>query len=125
MGDEGTVAHVSFLNLVTGLDAYQLCHQAIHDIRIVLGLISLGIGQESQVDEFLVSHIIQAKEVSTRFLDGVAIGLKGIGIGIGQELTGAMSQAFVQVGMEVVTAITILFDQSQCVGIDDKLLLEA
>ena len=91
MGDERTVAHVGFLNLVTGLDAYQLRHQAIHDIGIVLGLISLGIGQESQVDEFLVSHVIQSKEVCTRLLDGVAIGLEGIGIGVGQELTGAMS----------------------------------
>ena len=125
MGDEGTVAHVSFLDLMTRLDAYQLRHETIHDIRIILGLISLRIRQQSQVDKFLVSHVIQSKEVSTRLLDGIAISLERIRVCAGQELAGAMTQTLVEVRMEVITAIAILFDQSQCVGIDDKLLLEA
>ena len=91
MGNEGTIAHVGFLYLMTGLDAHQLRHQTVHDIGIIGGFVGFGIGQEAQVDEFLVSHVIQAKEVGTGFLNGIAIGLERIRVGTGQELSTTMS----------------------------------
>ena len=36
VGYQRTVAHVCLLNLVTWFDAYQLCHQTIHDIAVIL-----------------------------------------------------------------------------------------
>ena len=91
MGYECPITHVGFLYLMPRLDAYQLRHQAVHDIGIIGGLIGFGIGQKAQVDELLVGHVIQAKEVGTGFLNGIAIGLQGIRVGTGQELTGTMS----------------------------------
>ena len=124
MGYECPIAHVGFLNLMTGLDAHQLRHQTVHDIGIIGGLVGFCIGQEAQVDELWVSHVIQAKEVGTGFLNGISIGLERIRVGTGQELAGTMAQTLVQVGMQVVTAVTILLDEGQRLWIDDKLFLE-
>ena len=124
MGYERPIAHVGFLYLMTGLDAHQLRHQTVHDIGIIGGLVGFGIGQEAQVDELLVSHVIQAKEVGTGFLNGVAIGFQRIRVSTGQELSRTMAQTLVQVGMQVVTAVTIFFYQSQRLLVDDKLFLE-
>ena len=124
MGYQRPIAHVGFLYLMTGLDAHQLRHQTVHDIGIIGGLIGFGIGQEAQVDELLVGHVIQAKEVGTGFLNGVAIGLECIRVSTGQELTGTMAQTFMQICMQVVTTVAILLYQRQRLLVDDKLFLE-
>ena len=114
MGYQRTVAHVGLLYLATGFDADELRHQTVHDIAIVLCLVSLIIGQQSQLHELMVGNIIETKEVGTCLLDGIAISLQRIRISTWQQLSTTVSQTFVQVGMQVITHITITFYKREC-----------
>ena len=80
MGDERSVAHVGFLDVVAWFDAYELGHQAIHHIGVVLRLIGVGVGCESQFCELGVCHVVESKEVCASFLDSAAVGFQGVGV---------------------------------------------
>ena len=65
-------------------------------------LVGVGIGREAQFDEFGVGDVVEAEEVGAGFLDGGAVGLERVGIDAGEQASGAVSETFVQVGVEVV-----------------------
>ena len=109
MGDEGTVAHVCLLNLTARLDTDELSQQAVHHVAVVLRLICLPMRQQAQFHQLVVRHIVECKQVGTGFLYRVAIGFQGIGVCTRQQLSAAMSQAFVKVCVQVITDIPILF----------------
>ena len=124
-GDEGTVAHVGFLNLVTRLDAHQLGHQAVHQVGIELSLVGIGIRQKSQLNQFGVGYVIKAEQVSTGFLDGRAVSLQGIGVNTWKQLARTMAETFVQVGMKFVGQVGIFVDIIQFGLAINKLFVEA
>ena len=123
--DERTVAHVCFLDDMSGLDAHQLRHQTVHHIVIVLTLVSLLVGREPEFHELVIGQIIESEEVGTRLLYRAAIGFERVGRRAGQELTTAMTQTLMQIGMEIITEIAIFADQRACLLIDDKLLVHS
>ena len=55
MSDERAVAHVRLFQVVARLNADQLRHKSVHHIRIILRLVSICVGRESQLDQFGVS----------------------------------------------------------------------
>ena len=124
-GDECTVAHVSLLYLVAFLDTGGLSEQTVHQICIILCLVGFCVGKESQFHQLFIGHIIQAEKVGTCFLDGIAVSLEGIRVGSWQQLTAAVSQAFMQVGMLVVRKVGILLYHGESILVDDKLLVES
>ena len=58
VGYQCTIAHVGFLYVVSKLNANILGHHAIHDVGVVIRLISLFIRRQAQFHEFLVSYIV-------------------------------------------------------------------
>ena len=124
-GDEGTVAHVRFLDDMSGLDAHQLRHQTVHHIVIVLTLVSLLVRRQPKLHELVIGQIIESEEVGTCLLYRAAIGFERVGRRAGQELTTAMTQTLMQIGMEIITEIAIFADQRTCLLIDDKLLIHS
>ena len=56
--DEGTITHVSFLEDVPWANTYKLRDKPIEQVAIVASLVRLRIGQESQLYETLISHIV-------------------------------------------------------------------
>ena len=125
MGDEGTVAHVGLLYLVTRFYARQLRHQTVHHVCIILGLVGLEVGRQPQFHKLWVGHVIKSEEVGTRFFDGVAIGLQRLWVCARQELSATVSEALMQIGMQVVAHIAVLTDKGKGFLVDDKFLLEA
>ena len=47
LGDEFAVAHVCFFYILAGLDAHQLSHHTVEDIFVVLGLVSVGVVEQT------------------------------------------------------------------------------
>ena len=91
MGYQGTVTHVRLLQLVTWGDTYQLRHQAVHHIGIILRLIRLFIRHQAQLYQFLVGNIVQSEQVGSRLLYRTAVGLQRIGINAWQQLSATMT----------------------------------
>lgn len=123
MGDEGTVAHVSFFDVVAGLDAYELRECTVLDVGVVGRLVSIGIRCESEFGELGISQIVEGKEVGAAFLDGGAVGLERIGVGAGQELSAAVTETLVEVSVEVVATIAVLQNELTRGLVDDELLV--
>ena len=124
MGYQGTIAHVGFLNLSAWLDTNQLSHQAIHDVAVILRLICLCIRHKTKVDQFLIGNIVESKEVGTCLLNRIAIRLQRIRVSAWQELSTAMSQAFMQISMQVIAHITIFINKVQRRLINHELLFK-
>ena len=124
-GNEGTVSHVRLLYLVTLLDSDSLGEQTVHQITVILRLVSFIIRSQPQLNQLMVSHIVQTEEIGSRLLYRVAIRLQGIRIGARKKLTAAMSQTLVKIGMQVVGDISILIQQRHSLLIDDKLISES
>ena len=61
MGDESTVAHVSFFDVVAGLDAYELRECTVLDVGVVGCLVSIGIRREPQLGELGIGQIVEGK----------------------------------------------------------------
>ena len=110
-GDELTVTHVGLLYGSTRLDAHELCHQTIHHLSVVLSLVCLGIGEQSQFHHLGVAQVVESEEVGTGLLDGRAVSLQRIGVYTGEQFARAVAQALVQVGMEVAGEGIVLFEQ--------------
>ena len=124
MGDEGTIAHVGFLNLTTWGDTDELGHQTIHHIGIILRLIGFLIRSQPQFHQFPVCDIVQSEEVGPRLLYRISVSLEGIRIYARQELSATMSQTLVEVGMQVVTDIPVFLDHPECLRINHELFLK-
>ena len=124
MGDEGAVAHVSLFYLVARRDANELRHQTVHHVRVVLCLVSLAVGQQSQFHKLRVGHVVESEEVGSCLLDGVAVSLQRVGIDTRQQLSATVSETLMKVGMKVVARITITLYQRECFLVNDKLFLE-
>ena len=114
-----------FLNLVARLDAYQLGHQAVHQVGIELGLVGIGIWQKSQLDQLGIGYIVEAEQVSTGLLDSRTISLQGIGVNAREQLARTVTEAFVQIGMKLVGQVGILVDIVQFGLAINKLFVEA
>ena len=54
-----------FLDVLTGNDASELCHQAVHHVAVIFGFVGFGIGEKSQFDEFGIGQEIEREEVGT------------------------------------------------------------
>ena len=68
---------------------------------------SVHVRSESKFYEFGICQIVEREEVGAGFFDGGTIGFQGVGVGAGKELSAAVSQTFVEVGVEVVAAVAI------------------
>ena len=110
-GDELAVTHVGLLYGSTRLDAYELCHQSVHHLSVVLSLVGLGVGEQSQFHHLGVAQVVESEEVGTGLLDGRAVSLQRIGVYTGEQFARAVAQALVQVGMEVAGESIVLFEQ--------------
>ena len=125
VGNECTITHVGFLYLIARLNAHELGHQSIEHIRVVLRLISLVIRQQSQFHELLVGDVVKPEQVGTGFFDGVSIGLQGIRTYAWQKLSATMTEAFVEVGMQIVAVVAIGTDHRACGIVDNEFFHEA
>ena len=122
VGDEGAVAHVGLLNVVAGLDAHELGDEAVLHIGVELCLVGLHIGCEAEFAELGVGHVVEAEEVGAGLLNGGAVGLQRVGVGAGEEFAGAVAEAFVEVGVEVVGEVAVLADEGEGGVVDGELL---
>ena len=109
--DKLTVAHVAFFNILTRLDAVQLSHQTIHHLLVVASLISLGIGNDTQLYQLGIGHVIESKKVGASLFESRTVSLQSVGVDTGEQLARAVSQALMQVGVQVTCNTTILFEQ--------------
>ena len=88
-------------------------------------LVRLTIRQKSEFHQFLIGNIIQSEEVSSSFLDGIAVGLQRVWVRARQELSASVSQTLMQVCMQVITQVAILFNHRQRLLVNDKFFFEA
>ena len=124
MGDEGTITHVSLLYLMSWCDTYQLGHQTVHHIGVILRFICFLIRRQTQFHQFVIRYIIKSEQVGTGFLNRVAISLQAIRIHPRQQLSATVTQTFVKVSMQVIADVAIFLYRVKCDLIDHELLLE-
>ena len=124
-GDEGAVAHVGLFDGIAQVDAHQLRHQTIKHIAVVLAFVGFEVRRQAEFHQFRVGHIVETKQIGACLFDGRAIGLECVGVGTGQELTAAVAQTLVEVGVKVVAGITIGVDDFSRRLIDYKLSVHA
>ena len=125
VGDEGSISHVSLLDGVSRSYPHELSHQSVEHIGIVVGFIRLPVGQQSEFHHLFIGHIIKSVEVGPCLLDGVAMLFESVAVHPRQQLSAAMSETLMQVGMQVVCHITVSVDEFDGVAIDDKLFLKS
>ena len=99
VGYDSAVSHVCFLDVISQFYADRLSKQAIHHVRIISGMESLRVGEKSQFDKFLVSHIVKTEEVSACFLYRTAIILECIRVGAVEQSATTMPETFMQICM--------------------------
>ena len=107
VSNQSAIAHVGFFDSVARFDAHQLGECSVLDITIIGGFVGVHVRSESEFYEFGISQIVEREEVGAGFFDGGTIGLQGVGVGAGKELSAAVSQTFVEVGVEVVATVAI------------------
>ena len=73
----------------------------------------------------MIGYKIESEEVGTGFFYGVAVSLQSIRISGRKQLSATMSQAFVQVGMQVIGDVGILVHQRHGLLIDDEFISES
>ena len=64
---------MGFFYIVTRLDTYKLCHQTIHQIGVVLSLISIRTWSKPQFHQLRVGHVVESEQVGARFFDSRTI----------------------------------------------------
>ena len=102
MGNQRTISHMGFLQLVARLDAHELRHEAVEQIGVIRCAVGLGIGQKPQLNQFRVGNVIEGEEVGSCLFDSAAVRFQCIGRHAGQELAAAVAETLVQVGVQVV-----------------------
>ena len=122
MGYECAVAHVSLLYGVSWFDAHQLRHEAIHQIGVIIRAIRLAVGHESQLHQFRIGNIVKSEKVCACLFYGAAISLQCIGVNPIEQSAAAVSQTFVQVGMQVIACVAIFVDESDGLFVHHKLV---
>ena len=105
-----TVSHVRFLNVITRLNAHQLCHQPIHDVFVILRLVCFGITQQSELDQLRIGQVVESEDVCPRLFQRRTVGTQRIGIGTLEQLPRGVTQALVKIGVQVVGDEAILID---------------
>ena len=65
--DERTIAHMCFFEDVTRADTYELGNKSIEQIAVVARLVCLRIREKIQIDQSLIRHVIEGKEVCAGF----------------------------------------------------------
>ena len=122
---EGTVTHVGLLYLIAWFNAHQLCHESVEHVGVVLRLVCPAVGQQTEFNKLCIGNVIETEQVGTRLFYGISISLQRIGAHTWQQLSAAMSQAFVQVGMKVITCVAIGKNHRAGGIVDDKLFHKA
>ena len=125
VGNERTIAHVGLLYLIAWFNAHQLCHESVEHVGVVLRLVCPAIGQQTEFNKLRIGNVIETEQVGTRLFYGISIGLQRIGAHTWQQLSAAVPQAFVQVGMKVITCVAIGKNHRTGGIVDDKLFHEA
>ncbi len=110
VGYQCPVSHVSLLYLLSRSDAHALSERPVHQVRIILAFISLMVRQKTQLYQFRISNVIQAEQISSRLFNRVAVRLECIRVRSRQQLPAAMSQAFMQISMQVIRQVTVFLD---------------
>ena len=87
-------------------------------------MVGFEVGQQPQLDELGVGHVVEAEEVGACLLDGVAVSLQCVGVCTGQELSAAVSETLVQVGVQLVALVAVLFYKPARFSVVNKLFLK-
>ena len=66
--------------LLTQLDSGELGKDAVAYVAVVLCLVSLWVGEKSQLQKLGVCQIVEGKQVGTRLLKGGTVLFEGIGV---------------------------------------------
>ena len=112
-------------HVVSRFDTHKLCHQAVHQIGIELGLVGICTRSQPQFHQFRIGHIIQSEQVGTRLFDSRAVSLQRVGVYARKQFAGTMSQTLMQVGMQFIGRIGIFIYQLQFGIAIYKLFVEA
>ena len=116
---------MGFFDSVARFDAHQLGEGSVLDITIIGGFVGVHVRSESEFYEFGICQIVEREEVGAGFFDGGTIGFQRVGVGAGKELSAAVTQTFVEVGVEVVATVAILQNQLASWLVDDEFLIHA
>ena len=87
-----------------------------------MGLVCLHIREYAQLHELRVGHIIEAEEVGAGFLEGGAVFLERIWRGAREQLSGAVSETLVQVGVNVVGDIEVFLGHIDFLLVEGELV---
>ncbi len=61
---------MGFLYVFSGLDAHELCHEAVEDVFVVLGLVGIGVVEQTEFKELRIARVVEGKEVGACFFKG-------------------------------------------------------
>ena len=122
---QGSVAHMSLFVVGSLLDTYRLCEKAVHDVCVIACLVGFHIRHKTKGKQFRVGNIVKSKEVGTCFFYCIAIGFQGLGAYSRQQLSAAVTETFVKVGMQTVTLFSVFAYHGYGIAVTDKLLKEA
>ena len=95
--------------LAAKLNSRELSHYTVADVARVLGLVSLTVRDDSELDHLGIGAVVEAEEVGAGLLKRALVLAQGGGGHSRKELTAAVAEAFVQVGVDLVHHIAVFF----------------
>ena len=111
VGNQGTVAHMRLLDVLTQLYAHQLRHSAVHQLLIVLRLIGFFVRSNTQLHQLLIRHIIQREQIGTGFFKSRTVFFEIVLGHSGHQLSRSVSQALMQIHVHITHQSTVFLSQ--------------
>ena len=108
VGDELAVLHVGLGIGLAQLDTAELRHDAVADVAHIGCLVGVGAVEQAEFHQFRIGHVVEAEEVGAGFFQCGCEFLERVGRRSGQQLAGAVAEAFVQIGVQVVGDVAVL-----------------
>ena len=91
--------------LLAKFDAAELHQEAVPDVIGICSLVCLRVIQDAQLDHLRISHIVQSEQIGPSLLERRGIFTHGGRGNSRQQLAGAVPEALVQVGVDLICII--------------------
>ena len=123
--DELAVLHMGLGVLLAEFHPGELGHDAIAYITGILRLVRILVRHDAEFHHLGIGAVVQAEEVGAGFLEGALVFTECGGGDTGQKLAGAVSEALVEVGVDLIHVVAVLLDHVDFVLVVCKLLEHA
>ena len=106
--DELAVLHMGFGIGTAQLDSSELDEKSVPYIIVICRLVSLRIGDDSEFHHLWIGDVVEAEKIGSGLLESGLVFSQSGRSHSGKELTGSMTETFVEIGMHLIVIISLL-----------------